>query len=745
MNPFLESVDAALCIRCLWWPPQAADWPSRNRIHGWPDSATVDRVINDGCDVVEVAHRQCRQHEWMGKHQWRLSFSRAEIILLNDWILEQQIVYHMLRVFVKTERLTDSTGESGAETLSNYHIKTLMLWACELKSRSWWIDDLNVVRICVQLLHILAVWLTEARCKHYFINKCNLVYHSDNWQLIASRLTPETHASLAEWFIRKYICKCARQHCPELKFDDVSSTYQLQNAVLEVVDWRENTLSHQTWNSFRFFQMFVAFIVSQGSLTMLSCTCWIRNLAKMSPCPLEYFTAITFLYVAYKITRRSLEDELLDILFTTCLQFHDRRRCINARHSSVLSLSQAAKLMKVVANNSRSTVQLIEIELSKAYLLRALRCKDSNNSDSIYCLANVYLAALYYTTGQYQTAIDHCTLVIRSQDHSQCSSHVVQGELLPKIDDNIDSVLGLATFYHYVRTAAFNQQQRHVSVFTTDLFAHYLHIKCLSVGNSHQLTQPSSSAGDIQRYQNCFCEFQEIFIADILIYVLENNTRCLADCESDAISEHQTMTVRSHQLDTSELCELLQQSAVEYLTSFRHLEEREFGSVAAIVTTDFEALYAYKCGDYQRCLRLSMYNVQTLIVQASYELPMLLCIWPDLIQLMDEDVVSLTGIMLLVNPWCRDKPRYVLISQLSLSLYLVTQCQLKLYHSVTALTLTLDYIEIARLNANTARTLQQLLLKLTERKALLYTRYDTMVELNVDSKAGSGCKNFLGK
>jgi len=63
------------------------------------------------------------------------------------------------------------------------------------------------------------------------------------------------------------------------------------------------------------------------------------------------------------------------------------------RHSSVLSLSQATKLMKVIANNSRSTVLLIEIELSKAYLHRALRFNDSD-SYSIYCLANVYLAVL---------------------------------------------------------------------------------------------------------------------------------------------------------------------------------------------------------------------------------------------------------------------------------------------------------------------------------------------------------------
>jgi len=42
---------------------------------------------------------------------------------------------------------------------------------------------------------------------------------------------------------------------------------------------------------------------------------------------------------------------------------------------------------------------------------------------------------------------------------------------------------------------------------------------------------------------------------------------------------------------TLELVELLQQSAVEHLTTYRQLEAERFGSVATIVTTDFEALY----------------------------------------------------------------------------------------------------------------------------------------------------------
>jgi len=136
------SFDFVSCARCLSWPPQAAGWPTRHRrLHGWPDAATVDRVVSNGCDAVRVAHRLCRQDELTGQTQWRLSFSRAEIILINSWVPVQQIVYHMLRFFVKTERLSDITDSTGTEMLSNYHLKTLTLWACESKPNSWWTDD----------------------------------------------------------------------------------------------------------------------------------------------------------------------------------------------------------------------------------------------------------------------------------------------------------------------------------------------------------------------------------------------------------------------------------------------------------------------------------------------------------------------------------------------------------------------------------------------------------------------------
>jgi len=708
------------CIRCLLWPTQAADWPTRHRNYGWPDSATLGRVVSTGCDVVGVAHRQCRQHEWMSKHQWRLSFSRAEIVLINSWMPVQQIVYHMLRYFIKTERLglTDCADNSGAGTLSNYHIKTLMLWACELKSRSWWTDDVNLVRMCVQLLHTLAQWLNDGRCQHYFINNCNLIDDSFNVTNIRDQLMLIDERWLSTWFVDNYI-RAFLQFCPpniSRLFDDVTTNMKLWSAVSALVAWK--------WNR-SVFELCIEFIAEESHilshlyshpLTARSCICWMTELSKIDSCLSVYFTAGAFLHVASRSLRPGFNDELMDILATVCGQFTDtRRHPNNSTSTSVLSLNKAAMLMKVVANKSLSTMSLIETELSKAYLYRALRCQDSD-SDSIYCLANVYLAVLYYTTGQYQTAIDHCTLVTRSQDHSQCSSHVVQGEILPKIDDDVDNMLGLAELYQSVRTAALKQQRllQLVSVFTTELFAYYLYIKYMSDTDCGQFIQ-TLSANEFKRYERCISDTQQLFIGDVLLFL--SVSRLLNFQHRPVCLKPQHTVVNTNKYNSSDLVELLQKSAVEHLTTCRQLMAQDFGSVVTIVTTDFEALYAYKRGDYQRCLQLSTQNVRTLLYADNMcSITML----PVFIQLSDDDIASLTALMLMVNPQCRDDPYYTWITQLTLSLYLMTQCQLKLRHSVTSLAQTLHYIKVAQRRHPADATLSQLILKLIEREVVAY-------------------------
>ena len=714
------SFDIVFCMRCLIWPPQAADWPMRQRNYDWPDSATVDHVVSNGCDVVNVAHRLCRHDEWMRKRQWRLSFSRAEIVLLNSWMLVQQIVYHMLRIFMKTEKLTDSTATNiGSGTLSNYHIKTLMLWACELKPRSWWTDDLNLVRICVKLLHALAVWLTDEQCQHYFISNCNLydqLEHSQFFKVTASKLMSITRAWFCKWCIDNYIFKTVQLH-PSRKSHDIG---YIQDVVSVIAKLQHVQLSflYSHYSDF-----IIITFVSRNSLTLESCLHCLDLLEKTNQVLLVYFTAVMFLHVAYKTTQSLLTDEMLDVLATTaCLQLNDVhvRHCLNARHSSVLSLSQAAILMKVIANSSYSTVHLIEIELAKAYLHRALRCTDTEKKYT-RCVTNIYLVVFYYTTGQYQTAIDHCEMVTRLQDHSECSSHVVQGEILPRIDDQVDNILGLAVFYQYIRAAVLNKEQerRYISVFTTELFAHYLHVKLLSITKCHQLSQ-TAQTDEVQQYQTCLCNLPEVFVTDLMLFCFLSHTSYASSSDRLVMADRdETKSLILHQLDTCKLVELLQQSAVEHLTTCREFEALECGSFAMVVMPDFKALYAYKRGQYQECLQLSMHSICNIIAGIEY-MKQAIIFFPEIIQLMDDDIVSLIGLVTMVDPLPNRKSPVIIIYQLSLSLYLMTQCQIKLRHSVTSLGRTLGYIQLARdkFEENSA---DQLVMKFAEQKLIYRT------------------------
>ena len=122
-------------------------------------------------------------------------------------------------------------------------------------------------------------------------------------------------------------------------------------------------------------------------------------------------------------------------------------------------------------------------------------------------------------------------------------------------------------------------------------------------------------------------------------------------------------------------------------------------------------MYAYKRGDYQRCLQLSTQNVHTLLY-ADCMADVLA--FPEFVQLLDDDIVALTALILIVDPECRDYVggANITLTQLTLSLYLMTQCQLQLRHSVTSLAQTLEYIEVAQGRCLDDDTLDFLTLKL---------------------------------
>ena len=195
----------------------------------------------------------------------------------------------------------------------------------------------------------------------------------------------------------------------------------------------------------------------------------------------------------------------------------------------------------------------------------------------------------------------------------------------------------------------------------------------------------------------CFYESVRSFIGDVLSL---RSVRCAKNVRyfrKLGVHERQaTPMIQRDQLNKSELVELLQQSAVEHLTTFRELEAQDPYCIPPFVTTEFEALYAYKHGEYQRCLQLSAQNVRTLFDHKArrfvLEMPNIFAL-PEVIQLMEDEIVSLIALSVIIDPSYRKDIEYVCISQPSLSLYLMTQCQIKLRHSLAT---TYQRVKVAR-------------------------------------------------
>ena len=184
--------------------------------------------------------------------------------------------------------------------------------------------------------------------------------------------------------------------------DNANTTMELQDAVSAVVTWRlSNSLrDFLRMHEFAKYMISLAVGLSHSSLSAAQCIWLMTELGKLESHLPVYFTAVAFLHVARISSRHGLNEKLIDVLWAVFEHFQPTSRHHQGQSStSQLSLSKAVKLMKDVANKSLSTMSLIAIELSKAYLYRALSCEDSD-SGSIYCLANVYLAFLYYVTVQ---------------------------------------------------------------------------------------------------------------------------------------------------------------------------------------------------------------------------------------------------------------------------------------------------------------------------------------------------------
>ena len=123
------------------------------------------------------------------------------------------------------------------------------------------------------------------------------------------------------------------------------------------------------------------------------------------------------------------------------------------------------------------------------------------------------------------------------------------------------------------------------------------------------------------------------------------------------------------------------ESAVEYLTSFRHAMSHDFRSVCTVVATDYQAMYAYKLGFYEHCYKLCTDNVDRLLHGTVFS-PTFVVPRSDLLLLVDDDILSLIGLATLSGAFQYNRRESV--SQLALSAYFLIRSKLQMKHPQTS-------------------------------------------------------------
>ena len=688
--------DLVPCVRCLSWPTQANEWPTRRRKSDWPDAATIGRIVRNGCDLVNVTHHQARDNEFAIEFQWRLSFSRAETALLNSWTLTQQVIYHILRVVNKGAGLCKLRDNNEDQILSGYHMKTLMMWTCERKHTSWWISS-NVIQVSKYIIDLLLRCCMSYTNKGYFIADSNLLECNVTPELISQLRLFTDLTYLTEWIVNNYIPRCV-QICPDIiqmLLPSITSDQNLEIVTNAVVQWKKSREENGKLSN----MMSAVYNVQLRNYTSNNVLLLFREIKAIDRRLCYPFLSTVFMKCSASLYGSNFPDNIMNILAVIFLN--------SDKFIKTPSSHTALNLLRLAATTSDNTTKSILLILSQFYLSQRSRDKES-----VSC---VYLAVLYYIIGQYQTAKDYC-IRAASNVSSPC---VVEGRCLPKIDDSIDNVLGLVVLYKFKQTHMLlqNHKQNHgvTASFNAESFGNYLAMKCSLIGCHRQThskpgkLQPLVVAGIrpvhkryVSRTKKSTKPVQATCISDHLFaYFMSIN----------AVKPAEPLSLK---FTPSELHRLLLFHAVEQMTLFHQIMSRDYQSLCTVVTTDIQAMYAYHCGQYRRCLQLSLENFIRLCGENSF---FQITLHGPITLLVNNDLSSFLATIAIT-----DQFNHPAINQLTLSLYLTIKSKVKLQHSVRSLLPDLGAIRQLRSQHPAFCIVDRLLLAFIYRRTILHVR-----------------------
>lgn len=291
---------------------------------------------------------------------------------------------------------------------------------------------------------------------------------------------------------------------------------------------------------------------------------------------------------------------------------------------------------------------------------------------------------------------------MKSVHNKRDATRCIERQLLPQFDNKFNNVIGCFIFYDFLQKKATNKcptRQQQTIIFTTELFAHYLVM--LRLLNAHSDFICTLQKKFYNRYKVCLLGFRNTLITDVLLFcaiykskpIYIRNVCKLQVYSSSHQCDELTQRLTPTEFNERRLCRLLTQNSVELLTNYRLMMLRDIASVRTIVTTDYQAMYAYRCGLYQQCYDLCYVNVNRLLHKKVNRHTWAISALSDrgssvgMLLIAGMSVIGLAALCGVVDP---PSDYRELLTQLTLSIYLLVQCKLQLKHA------TLTFTEVLR-------------------------------------------------
>lgn len=246
-----------------------------------------------------------------------------------------------------------------------------------------------------------------------------------------------------------------------------------------------------------------------------------------------------------------------------------------------------------------------------------------------------------------------------------------------------------------------------MNVFSIDIILQLICFRCS--------LQDGMKASHLKRTKSKH-QFNLCYVTDLLLHYIMLEHATTADNK---------LTVKPTHFNSGNLVSQLSFVAVEHLLSYYEISCRMFSSKHELVTTDIEALHAYKLGFYERCLDLSQHNVHLHFIQ-DFGKSCAIVLNSFMTQLLGDELAFFSGFLSAINVqtgFYIYTFRYILISHLKLSVWLTVQCKLKLKYPIKALVKALNVVyKLSHTRSNYSYSHDFLLLAYTYRRLLTKLR-----------------------